>query len=296
VDYYALEVNAKLGTMKIGGYGLYTLMNSYPLTSVSSTYGARAPYTAEMWWVGIYGEGKLGPVNLILDFVIDRGEVEAKNVSGVRDAKYRGWATRFSLEVPIDKFVVGGSFRYGSGADMKKTGPTGLPGTSVSYGSGSTTKVGSYVIPPGEGGKPEDGIVLFYGSTRTTSEPKFVTDDYGRMNRGYMGGTWFAKLFFKFKAAPWYTADFGVMYIGDTTKHGNTIGTARKKGTSLPRDDSDIGIEIGLWNDFLIYKNLDLNIGLGYLFAGDAMEYWNGTKNVEPDNPWAINTRIRYRF
>jgi len=300
IDYYSLEVNAKLGKMKVGAYGLYANMNSYLVPDSATSYGDRSSYMADMYWVGVYGEGKLGPVDLKLDFVIDRGDVERKNVAGVRDAKYRGWATRISLNVPIDKFVIGAAFRYGSGADMKKTSGTGLPGTSVAYpGFGVTRKVGSYVIPPGEGGKPDESIVLFMGSSRTTAEPKFTTDDRASMNRGYQGGYWLAKLSFTYKVAPWYSLTLAGMYLGDTTKNGNTIGTARKSGsTTIPRDDGDIGIEIGLWNDFLVYKNLDFNVGLGYIFAGDALEYWDSSRlrNREPDNPWAFNTRLRYRF
>ena len=86
------------------------------------------------------------------------------------------------------------------------------------------------------------------------------------------------------------------MYIRDTTKNGNSIGNA-VKADGTPRDDNNIGVEIDLVNDLMIYKNLKFSFGGGFLFAGPAMDYLDtGTTNRSPKNPYALITVLTYSF
>jgi hypothetical protein len=126
------------------------------------------------------------------------------------------------------------------------------------------------------------------------------------MCRGPIGGTWMAKLYAAVKATPWYKATFQVLYIGDTTKNGNTFGTAY--AGPIPalgtRDDKSIGFEFDLIQEIQIYKNLKYVIGAGYLFAGKAMDFgYLGTGplaglafNSKPKDPWQITTNLTYNF
>ena len=41
------------------------------------------------------------------------------------------------------------------------------------------------------------------------------------------GGLWFAKLYGAYKLTPDYKVTLQGLYIGDTTKHGDTFGTSR---------------------------------------------------------------------
>ena len=96
------------------------------------------------------------------------------------------------------------------------------------------------------------------------------------------------------------------MYIRDTTKSGNTIGTAvRNERVALTsvRDDKNIGWEFDLFNEVQLYKNLKFAFGGGILIAGDAMDYRVaniapavGFTNVSPKNPWVITTNLTYSF
>jgi hypothetical protein len=127
------------------------------------------------------------------------------------------------------------------------------------------------------------------------------------MTRGPIGGTWMAKAYASVKAAPWYKVTFQGMYIGDTTKNGDTFGNAL---TFLPfgpgfyqrRDKNDIGWEIDIINEIQIYKNLKLTVAGGYLFAGKAMDQYTNTSfaifptNDEIKNPWAIVWNLTYTF
>jgi len=48
----------------------------------------------------------------------------------------------------------------------------------------------------------------------------------------------------------------------------------------------------------MIYKNLKWSVGLGYLFAGDGLEYRVGATNTndEAKDPWRLVTALVYTF
>jgi hypothetical protein len=196
---------------------------------------------------------------------------------------------------------------YATGADQKKTDSDGQPGATTPWGT-TSRKVKSYVLPPAaETGGFEEGFVYYnnfaadiinYHTSGTGTWGGVSGNGYAA--RGGVGGTWMAKLYGKYKVAPWYQIHLQAMYIGDTTKNGNTSGNAIKIGTSpaRPRDDSFLGIELGWLNTFNIYKNLTLHVAAGWLVPGDALEYYDSVrnKNVEPEDPWHVQTRLLYTF
>jgi hypothetical protein len=189
---------------------------------------------------------------------------------------------------------------YASGSNTEKTSSTGLAGTLTSIGTQSS-RVGGFVLPPGSEQAPinsesmvvysmEAGATGGYGIADTTS--------YNQMHRGGFGGTWFAKLYGSYKVTPDWKVTLQGLYIGDTTKNGNTFGTAVEPGTTIPRHDSSIGFELDLLSEWMIYKNLRFFTGFGYLFAGKALDVRQGTllDNFSIHNPWAFRTRIMYSF
>lgn len=301
VDVFGLHANVKVSTFRLGGYGLYYNMNTYPLfvafIAPPIAVGLQGTQKADAWWLGVYADGKAGPVDLNFDFVYDYGKVESRLTPTVPDVKYRGWASRLKADYPWEKFNIGVVGMYASGADMKKTSATGLAGSSTSTGANST-EVRSYVTPPGSESFAgfTEGLV-YYPTWVNNSNLAFYTPNYVSMGRGAIGGTWMAKLYGSYKATPWYKLTLQGMYIGDTTEHGNTSGNAVKSGTSTPRDDKTIGWEFGLINEINLYKNVKLDIGAGILFAGDALDYQvTTTTNKSPSSPWCITTRLAYTF
>jgi len=287
VDIYGLHVNAKVGTVTVGGYGINYNMNTYPFAD-----GA-VSNQGNFWWLGVYADGKVGPVNLNFDFIYDRGTVEDKAAPIFRDVKYRGWATRAKVDFPLDKINVGFVGMYASGSDTRKTSSAGLPAAGV-------TKVSGYVMPPGsEAFAIFAESIVFYGSgINNVGSGIGVAGNYSQVSRGTIGGTWMAKLYGSFKATPWYKVTLQGLYIGDTTKNGNTVGTARKADGVTLRDDKAIGWEVDLINEIQIYKNLKFNIGLGALFPGDGLRYWDSatSSNDKPKTPWAFLTELSYTF
>ena len=89
------------------------------------------------------------------------------------------------------------------------------------------------------------------------------------------------------------------MYIGDTTKNGDTIGNSLESD-GTPQDNNQVGIEVDWLNSLALYKNLTWQFGIGYLFGGDALSYHviggANDANKKPDDPFVITTNLTYSF
>jgi len=332
VDVYGLQLRANINKLTVGGYAVYYNMNTYPLFVNSNILGnvAGAPplnqlvlgtNKAAFWWLGAYMDGKMGPVDLNLDFVYDRGEVERRRVTvgliADDEIDYRGFAVRGKIDFPWEKFNFGTILAYGSGADARKTSTTGMPATAVAQNptgvaNNFTRKVKSYVSPPGSENQVMFGeSLIFYSSPVVKYTGWSANMNNFAVNQGSLGGTWFAKLYGTCKVAPDFKVTLQGLYIGDTTKNGNTIGNAQRPlpvgalaGATNLRDDSTIGFEFDLITELKIYRNLTWQAGLGYMFLGDAMDFRSGTVpnnprlpiNTSINNPWTLQSRVMYVF
>ena len=79
--------------------------------------------------------------------------------------------------------------------------------------------------------------IVVYGMEAGASGGVGIAENtnYNQVSRGGFGGTWFAKLYGSAKLTPWYKVTLQGLYIGDTTAHGNTLGSAVKyPGTGIP--------------------------------------------------------------
>jgi hypothetical protein len=311
-DLYGLQVNAKLGTFTVGGYGLYANMNSYPMWVASTLAGGfpfypgfaaqvSGPAQADFWWIGLYADGKAGPVNIQWDGAFDRGKVVQ---SGFGSVQYQGWATRLKVEYPWERFNFGVTGMYATGSDANETSTTGLPGTTTGNGR-QTRRVNGWMVPIGsEQGAANGESVVIYGMEAGASGGQgwAVNHNYNQSTKGAFGGTWFAKLAGSYKITPWYKITLQGLYIGDTTQHGNTFGNARTALNTYKNSDT-IGIELDMLNEIEIYKNLTFKLFGGYMFAGNAMNMDGtanfttaGDNNQHIKNPWAVRTRLLYSF
>ncbi len=316
VDVWGLHVNAKISTFTVGAYGLNYRMNTYPFwvqtgPTVLSGIINQVPGTfkSHMWWFGAYADGKAGPVNLNFDFVYDYGSVDERLSFGplFHNVDYRGWATRLKVDYPWEKFNFGVVGMYATGSDTRRTSTSGLPGSSTAgfpgAPGGQTSKtVSGYVVPPGsEQDTSNNESIVVYGMENGASGGVGIAKNanYAQLSRGGFGGTWFAKLYGSVMLAPWYKLTLQGLYIGDTTKNGNTFGNAVKyQGTNILRNDTDVGWEFDLINELQIYNNLKFIVGAGYLIAGDALDINNNGLglNRAAANPWAVRTRLMYTF
>ncbi len=324
VDIYTGEVFANIEKFKIGTYFAYWNMNTLPLRALYPSIITNPLYNANFYFWGLYGDGKLGPVNLQLDFLYNWGKVKNQQTTAPNinfpDVKYNGWVARGMVEYPWEMFNFGATALYGTGADAEKTSYSGMPGTLVASlpqriaGVQSTKNTVALTMAQSENGYGDS--IVFFGSGINRMNTGYTHAPYAAVGRGAYGGTWFAKLFAGWKVAPWYKIQAEGLYIGDTTKHASTIGTALNTDGTF-ENGSSIGFEFDLINEIQIYKNLKWTVGFGWLWAGNAMKYavfdanqfigsgatlapnpnygaWIG--NEKPDSPWALITALTYVF
>ena len=305
IDVYGLALSTKVGAVTVGGYGFYFNMRQLPVgvSTNGTAYGLSADSQhAQIWWFGAYADGKLGPVNMNFDFVLDNGKAK-HTFQPYPDVKYSGWASRLKIDFPWEMFNFGFVGAYGTGANLRKTSRTGLPNTAVvdpNYAAAGVTssKVGSYIVPPfSENGSFDESEVFF---------ASFITGGYTGIGysggasaptRGMVGGIWLAKLYGSYKVSPDYKVTLQGLYIGDTAKNGDTFGTSLNTVGSR-KNNSTIGWELDLINQWQVYKNLSFKFGGGVLFAGDALKFYDGVKgkNVKPDTPWYLGSNLTYSF
>jgi len=306
-DLYSLQLSAKVDTFTIGGYGYYFDMRTYPLNNGYTSpngvpaYGSTANSIAsKMYWLGLYADGKMGPVNLNFDFVYDNGWVKKKIAD--QKVKYAGWTSRLKVDYPWEAFNFGVVGFYGSGADANKTDQLGLPGKAVANlgaAPATSSKVGSYVVPiNSETGSFNEGEVL----TASYINDGFTGINYSgssfNMTRGSQGGIWLAKVYGAYKVTPEFKMTLNALYYGDTTKNGDTFGNSRQADGLTLKNSSNIGFEVDLINEWQIYKNLVFRFGGGILWAGSALSMWNPVtaSNEKPNTPWIFVTRLTYSF
>ena len=313
-DVWGLHVNAKLGTFTVGGYGLWYNMNTYPFNVAAPVAGLPAnltpvvlgTYQARMYWAGFYTDGKAGPLNINYDLVFDWGDASHKLGLPFPKVNYQGWATRAKIEYPWDKFAFGFVGMYASGNDATQTNPSGLPGSVTTRGTFSSHANG-YVVPPGSEQGPANGesMVVYSMEPGATGGYGIANNaNYNQVSRGAFGGTWFAKLYGSVKVTPWYKVTLQGLYIGDTTLHGSTFGNALKypgpaaANQRYLKNNSTIGWEMDIMQEFMIYNNLRFFVGWGYLLAGGALDLQQGATgtNIKAQNPWAFRTRLQYTF
>jgi len=274
-DMYGLNVNAKIGKLTVGGFGLYYNFNSYPLSFNSATGAFTGNQKANFWYLGAYTDGKVGPVNINFDFAFEKGRVNPLNADKL---KYKGWITKLNVDYPWNKFNFGGGVYYATGDDKNKT-PEG--------------KFNGYVIPPGSesvGGFGES--LILYGSGDALPSGGLGIINAGSTSFANMGagGTWWAKVQAKAQVTPAYSVQAKLFYIGDTTKNGNTWGT-------LPDDKKFVGWEFDLINTIQVYKNLKWTIAGGVMGVGDALKFVDDDGNVrKPKTPWTIHGNLMYNF
>ncbi len=100
-------------------------------------------------------------MNLNFDFIYDKGTIEdRRNIPArARDVDLSGWAAKVNVGFPWEKFLIGATFVYGSGADQKKTAATPLPGAATPWGT-NTTKVGAFLVPGGTEGSNTNSLIV----------------------------------------------------------------------------------------------------------------------------------------
>jgi hypothetical protein len=304
ITMYGLHVNAKIDTFTIGGYGFWFQNQQYAAgTNPNQGTGATNSIKGDLYWLGAYADGKLGPVMLNFDFIYDTGKLKYKGDAGYPNVKFNGWASRIKIDFPLEAFNFGFVGLYGAGADTQKTSASGTPGTTVGdplYAAEGirSEKVSAYIVPiASETGSLAESEILFPSYIGGGFTGPTYTGSGTTIQKGSASGLWIAKLYGSYKVTPLYKVTLQGLYIGDTTRHGDTFGTSRNDAGGL-KNNNNIGWELDLINEWQVYKNLNFKFGGGVLWAGDALKFYNGVTggNEKPNTPWMFATKLTYSF
>jgi len=294
--YLAGDYKAKAG---ISG-GLYVAWATGEGKAISATVTGvgtlgNVQADGDIWWIGLYSDGKVGPFKYNLDVIHNTGKEKIKGYLGgtsVSDKiKYSGWLLRAVLTYPYENFNFGFGGLYVSGVNYKKWNDKGkYTGFALPFGTETMGPQGdSLIVLSGWGTGP--GVV---GDIGWASVPWSLARVSG-MDLACRGwpGVWGVRLFADYKALNWLTLSGQVAYWGDTVKYGNAFEgpVADKK-----YDDKDIGLEVNLGAKIDIYKNLAWRLVFGYLFAGDAMDGKTAAGQKERDDPYAFVSTLIYTF
>jgi len=245
-----------------------------------------------IWWIGLYSDGKVGPANYNLDVIYNTGK---EDYSVAQDIKYNGWLARVVLTYPYEQFNFGLGGLYVSGANYKKVQKGKYTGFALPYGTETMgPNADSVIVLGGWNGGP--GPMGDAGMTTVPWTQQRVTgSQFDLACRGWPG-IWGVRLFADYKANKWLTLSGQVAYWGDTVKYGNAFeGTF---GTPIDRkyDKDDIGFEVDLGAKIDIYKNLTWRLTFGYLFAGDAADGKTAANEKKADDPYAFISTLIYTF
>jgi len=253
-----------------------------------------------VWWIGLYSDGKVGPVNYNLDVIYNTGKEDYSRLQDIKyngwlarvqDIKYNGWLARAVLTYPYQNFNFGLGGLYVSGVNWEKFREKGkyngfvLPPGTETFGPNSD----SLIVLSGWGTGP--GIV---GDIGWWTVPKSLAPISGMdlARRGWPG-VWGVRLFADYKALQWLTLSGQVAYWGDTEKYGNALEGVV---TDKKYDDKDIGLEVNLGAKIDIYKNLAWRLVFGYLFAGSAADGKTKAGDKKYDDPYAFVSTLIYTF
>jgi hypothetical protein len=289
IDAFFGDFALPIGPVRVGTYIWYENFGEFPLFGFGFPSGARDE--AQIYWLGVYADGKIGPVGLQFDWVYNGGSIDydASGWGGFppRDQDIEAWAIRGVVDIsPIPRLTVGVGALYATGEDASTNDLEQF--RSVNGWEGMGRQQGLPAL--------QDFLLLTDGVMGIVPFRGPGVGWVGGPN--YLGGLWYVRGFAQYMATDWLrlVANFG--WIGDTNDDSNRIGTARRPDGITLRDDDDIGFEMDFGFNIALYKNLQWGVGFGYLFPGDAMDYWDAANGVndDPADPWALTSAILYTF
>jgi hypothetical protein len=257
-ELYGVDASLPIGPVTPGAYFFYENLR---------VVGPN-PDDTDLWWIGAYVNGKVGPVKGALDFIYNGGGIDNRTLA---DVDVSSWLLRGELSFVWNKLEVGAGGMYVAGEDTDTNDsemfryPAGLArfaNTDTQVFTGGWMDTGPWLHP------------YLIQLPPTTFWPGF----------------WDVRGFVYFQALDWLKVGAQVAYIGDT--QSGTAAGMDALGSDADDDDS-IGWELAFGTNVNIYKNLTLNTTFGYLMAGKALSQAGG---VKPDDPWMLVSRLKYTF
>jgi hypothetical protein len=242
-----------------------------------------------LYWIGGFMDGKIGPVNTQVDFIYNGGRFDGMDGYYPSHESVNSWLVRGQASYVFKKLEVGAGGMYVRGENS------------------SNESIQSFMLPGGFYGSEcwpvlGDWLVLTDGWMGTSAFPGPTMVDYPRM---FSPGVWYVRGFAYYNVFDWMKLGVNFGYIGDTVGGDGSYYTRDAIGTDNDNDNT-IGWELDVGLGLKIYKNLSLNTGFGYLFAGKALalnagDTVHGLAGVaapegKPNDPWVVKSMLMYTF
>ena len=120
------------------------------------------------------------------------------------------------------------------------------------------------------------------------AEDDYFTEKDYLLDKGFVMN----KLAFDYKASKKLSFGTAAMYMltAENIEYRDDAGKQR--------NGDEVGVEVNVWMKYKLYDNLEFAINAGYLFAGDAMDFWEeGQRDGSSDEDIFISScRVRYKF
>ncbi len=286
LDSFYARVNFKpVDGVKAGVFGLYMTgdpdesnpANYMTITSQNYQIKKLANNTdLDLYVFGTDGKANLGTFFVRWDLMYEGGSIDGANFSerynGVdynksvmnEDFDVSAWFAHVDLGMNIDKMQFTYTFWYASGDD-----------------DGSDSDFDGFIAIDID---RSDSICIMEGGF--TDDDYFTEKDY-MLDKGMI----FNKLAFDFKADKKLKLGASLLYMM-TAEDIEYIDNNGKK-----RKENSLGVELDAYLKYKLYDNLEFAVNAGYLFADDAMDFYEVDRDGSSDEDIFISTcRVRYKF
>jgi opacity protein-like surface antigen len=293
-NFFGVDLNAVIGDIKPGVFfamqRLSQVYNNTLFVSPSPPAPAAVYYSGEgnqnLWWLGAYVDGKVGPVDFTGDFIYNGGYDEWESGAiylsdpssatptgfGTYSKRHEAWITRLVAGYNLNKLRVGMGFLYGTGDNFA-----------------TADKQEGFVLPyRSEAAKFNDDFVVLTGDWGLRQP--YGTQNVGGLFKAWSSvgqGVWYIRAFADYAVTDWLKLKVNAGYIEDTVKSGDEFG-------GDANNDQQIGWELDAGVQINIYKNLYLDTTFGYLIGGKAL--LGQTGGLRAQDPWAWATVLSYVF
>jgi hypothetical protein len=273
-----------LDGMKLGGFVLFTHSNGKGDSGdiedwrYEKKWFGSLDVDLNLWELGVDGSWK-SDMGLFVnwDLIYQTGDVDDATFTGttfaktaVQDYDVSAYFLHADVGYAWDDFKVTGTFWYASGDDDPEDDDfEGFFSTDVDIFNGSTVLMESY------------------------NDDNYFTERPYILDKGMM----LAKVGFDWQATDVVKVGTAVVYMltAEDIEYLDGDGTAGNKN----QKEDEIGTEIMGYLSYKLYQNVEFAINAGYLFAGDAMDYFEEDSirdGSSDEDIFRSQARIRYKF
>jgi hypothetical protein len=285
VDNFLLRLNAKpADKLNLGLFALYLFGDDGRGPADAATVSTRKwllkqfATNANLDILNVGLDGSYSPGNLFFnwDFIYQTGTirdiiVNDTEFSGYSTADSEGdlnaWLAHIDAGYKLDKHTFTYTFWYASGDDNPRDNDyKGFLSIDVDW---------------------DDNLTIFEGLY--SDDFSYFTERPYLLDKGFIMN----KLAWKYQWTEKLTVGAAAMYMMTAEAIEYVDGNGRRQ------NQDEVGVEINAFFKYMLYKNVELSLNAGYLFAGDAMDAFEADDNKDgnaDENIFGSAMRTRYTF